>query len=618
MTGVYSEDGAFTAVDYAGGFTRISGSGAQFAYDVLPSGKVALTGRGDTFISADYDADGHLAAFRSGDQTVEFGRDDLGRVSDIRHANGAVNHYSYDDLGNRASIRYGMGGAVDYTHDPSGNLVEVVVTERNGAKKRQVVEIGDMNRVESIAYEGAGTLEIAYDRMGRAMRFEMSGEVISVEYEGPSRIDRIVSETSGLAWSPDKEEITRPVADSRLEVLHEDAPGVSHPDYGIVRFDEITFAMFGGDPMELGVPGLREARLLFAVAEPLFAGDDYGAMMHFEKPSNPVFQPLEYRSTNCCIVPIVLPQFDLDPCSIKDNWILPPYCYCQPAPPPPPPSLHIHTAPTAWYIDRQRNMPTVTLQAALKNVGDTSGLTYKWELKAQFKGDVETVTESTSTNRWTPSWGSRIFGGDVTVSVSVPVKGKTYSATRSGYKIHGLNPTKTQLAPHVASPWFFSQMIRAESSCLHFYPSAGGPVHVSSDNGFGFTQLTNPKPTIKQKWDWLGNLQEGKSRLSKMNTTAQNWWNSQKMQWETYNAEQRKSNMPEAPPPPDRNYGKVTFGYSGSGKRSLKDGIWIQLYNGSPNGNWLVWENTADPDNPYWEYNDTGYVGRVVRSTKCH
>ena len=37
---------------------------------------------------------------------------------------------------------------------------------------------------------------------------------------------------------------------------------------------------------------------MLAVAEPLFSGDMISAMMDFEKPSNPVFQPLEYRSTN--------------------------------------------------------------------------------------------------------------------------------------------------------------------------------------------------------------------------------------------------------------------------------------------------------------------------------
>ena len=622
-------------MDYAGGFTQISGPEVEFAFDMLPSGKIALAGRGGRFISADYDANGALAVFRSGASAVEFGLDSMGRVSRIRRADGEVSRYGYDSLGNRASVDFGEGGAVRYTHDPSGNIVEVVVTEHNGEKKRQVVEIGDMNRVESIAYEGAGTLDIGYDRMGRAVRFEMGGEAVVVEYEGPGRIGRIVSETSGAVWAPEEEESARQVQDARLEVIHGDSTGASHPDYGIVGFDEVTFGLFVDDPMERGVPGLREARQLFAVAEPLLFSDGNSAMTDFQKPSNPVFQPLEYRSTNCCIPSAVALCFkDGDYGNLWPWWqgshptengsVL---CFCWPYFPPQP-RLHLLAPPSPWYIDKETNMPTITLFATWLNVqGNAPPATYEWVLKAEFKGDVETVTESTSADRWILDWGDRKFGGDVTVTVSAEIDGEKYSDSRSGYKIHGLNPDKSQLAGHVASPWFFSQMIREESSCLHFLPSGGGEVHVSSDNGFGFAQLTNPRPTAKQKWDWQANLEEAESRLDGMETEAEDWWDKQKKQWETYNAKRKMKNLPEEPHPPDRTYGDVTFGYSGSGKKLLKDGIWIKMYRGA-NPHWLVWENHGEDDGvaPTWEYNDKdpsyhkmeGYVSRVVKSTPCH
>ena len=109
----------------------------------------------------------------------------MGRVSAIEHANGEVNEYQYDALGNRSSIDFGSGGAVRYTHDPAGNIVEVVVTERDGEQKRQFVQIGDMNRVENITYEGMSALDIAYDAMGRAVRFDTGRDIIEVEYAGP-------------------------------------------------------------------------------------------------------------------------------------------------------------------------------------------------------------------------------------------------------------------------------------------------------------------------------------------------------------------------------------------------------------------------------------------------
>ena len=305
ITGVYSETGALTVVDYAGGLARISGPAGEFAFDVLPSGRIGEVRTDQLSVSADYDAADNVTAFRSGPNTVEFGRDQLGRVSQVRYANGKVSQYRYDDLGNRAHVNFGSRGAVEYMHDPSGNIVTVNVTQRNGEENRQTVQIGDMNRVEEITYEGAGTLDIGYDHMGRAVSFDMEGEVIAVEYEGPDRINKIVSKRNGSAWSPgdddEAEEDTHEVMDARLEILHRDSTGASHQYYGIVRFDELTFELVENDPMEMAVSGLREARAILAVTEPLFSGDMISAMMDFEKPSNPVFQPLEYRSTNCCI-----------------------------------------------------------------------------------------------------------------------------------------------------------------------------------------------------------------------------------------------------------------------------------------------------------------------------
>ena len=197
IVSVSSQDGSFTTIDYAGGGTRINGSQPPFAFEISSSGEVAQVEQGDTLIRAEYDAEGNLAAFHSGARRVEFNHDFMGRVTAIQYANGELNQYQYDQLGNRSSIDFGMGGAVRYTHDPAGNIVQVVVTERDGAQKRQSVQIGDMNRVENITYEGLGALDITYDRMGRAIRFDTGGDVISVEYEGPDRIARIVSRATG-------------------------------------------------------------------------------------------------------------------------------------------------------------------------------------------------------------------------------------------------------------------------------------------------------------------------------------------------------------------------------------------------------------------------------------
>ena len=335
IVSVNSRDGALTTVDYSGGNTKINGPAEQFGFEVLSSGKIAQVEQDDTFIRADYDDEGNLAAFHSGASTVQFNHDFMGRVSEIQYANGEVNQYQYDALGNRSSIDFGLGGAVRYTHDAAGNIVEVVVTEPDSADKRQVVQIGDMNRVENITYEGMGALDIAYDEMGRAVTFDTGRDVISVEYAGPDRIGRIVAGATGATWSPnnagESEQHALGTVDARLEVLQNDSTGTSHPDYGIVAFDDMSFAVDAQDPMGTGIPGLREARQVLAVAKPLFSSIGHGAMMDFEKPSNAVFQPLEYRSTNCCVCIYIYPRS-----APRNEGVGRLFCICLPDPSPPP------------------------------------------------------------------------------------------------------------------------------------------------------------------------------------------------------------------------------------------------------------------------------------------
>ena len=651
ITGVLAETGALTAVDYAGGSTRISGSEGEFAFDILPSGRIGEVWTDHLSVSADYDPANNLAAFRSGQGTVQFGRDEMGRVSDVRYADGKMNEYQYDELGNRNSVVFGLGGAVQYKHDPSGNIAEVVVTNPNGTQQKQVVEIGDMNRVESIHYEKAGRLDISYDRMGRAVQFKMDLETISVEYEGPSRIHRIKSMRTGTEWSPDdsrrQEQRTHPVQDARQGLFHRDFAGYPHANYGIVQFDEFGIAMFAGDPLETEIAGLRKARQLLAIAEPLLVNESRTDMLEFEKPSNPVFQPLEYRSTNCCVPIPTHPSSPTIPRAptpgggvpkppggggtpLESWWCVPSYFD-----PTPQPGISFRTGPTAWYIDEHSSMPTITLSAKLSAV-DTPiavGLTYSWELEAdygRFGGSVSGTTESLS---WTPSWGGQLFGGDVTIKVSTVVEGKKIEAERSGgYWILGENPTATQLGAEMGDPWFFAKLVRKESSCLQFndYSHRQAGLPRTDGGGYGLTQITF-RPNRDIVWDWLLNINEGITRLEEFERAAKGFWGSQERQWRRYNLDRRIRSMTEAGPPQDFPYSGVTFGYEGAGKKPLWQADWIQRYNGlgSAGRAFVVWENReweawagmdprpANEPRAYWNYNDTGYVGRVTAASPC-
>ena len=524
IASVHSQDGAFTMVNYAGGITTINGPEAQFAFEVSSSGQIAQVEQDDTFIRADYDAEGHLAALRSGTRTVEFNHDFMGRVLDIQYANGEVNQYSYDALGNRSSIDFGSGGAVRYSHDPAGNIVEVVVTERDGEEKRQFVQIGDMNRVENIAYEGMGALDIAYDEIGRAISFDVGADVISVEYAGPDRIGRIVSRATGATWSPNDDGASnqdpQSVMDARLEVLQNDSPGTTHPDYGIVAFDDISFAVDARDPLGLGVPGLSEARQVIAVAEPLFSSNEHGAVMDFEKPSNAVFQPLEYRSTNCCICIIIFPQSVPRNHDETEGGVV---CICAPDPSPPP-SISIVTPSRTWYIDNDMNMPNIQFVAHLANIDDGSNATFWWALEMIFdKRNAKTYTHTrygaTTIPRWSPAWVGLLAGANkMTVSVTAFVGNSTLTATRSGYQIHGENPTKNQIFG-LASQAEYKAICWQESWHKQYGESYRDTPYVGVElplfgapDGWGLMH-EDPLPSERHLWDWRENLSDGIDHL---------------------------------------------------------------------------------------------------------
>ena len=533
IVSVYSQDGANTTVDYAGGVTRINGPQAPIAFEVLPSGKMAQVEQDGTVIRVDYDAEGHLAALHGGASTVQFNHDFMGRVSDIEYAGGEVNRYSYDALGNRSSIDFSSGGAVRYTHDPAGNIVEVAVTEPDGEEKRQFVEIGDMNRVENITYEGMGALDITYDGMGRAVSFNTGRDVISVEYAGPDRIGRITSQATGATWSPNEDGAGQRKAqdamDARREILQNDFAGTTHPDYGIVAFDGISFAVDARAPMELGVPGLSEARRVFAVAEPLLSGNEHGAMMGFEKPSNAVFQPLEYRSTNCCICIIIYPRSV--PRNDDDDDDVEVVCICLPTPSSPLPFISIVTPPPSdeWYIDNKSKlkMPDIEFVAQLNNIDHGTAATFLWKLEMVFderraKKYTHIKRGVTTSPTWSPYWGSLLAGANkMTVSVTAFVGGSTLAASRSGYEIHGENPTQEQIFTHAdlleekAMCWY-------ESSFRQFnaakYTGIGLP-RLGAPDGWGLMQR-DPLPSEAHLWNWDTNMREGTAYLGKVRGNA--------------------------------------------------------------------------------------------------
>ena len=396
--------------------------------------------------------------------------------------------------------------------------------ESSGEEKRQTVRIGGMNRVEGIDYEGLGALDIGYDAMGRAVRFDTGGDVIEVEYAGPDRIARIVSQATGAVWSPVEGGERRPqAADTRREVLQKDRAAPSHPGYGVAAFDGASFAVSVRDPLELGIPGLPEARRLLDVAEPLLSGGGRGAMTEFEKPSNAVFQPLEYRSTNCCIC-ITIVEADLAVAGAADDALrgVRVVCYCLPPSVQSPPFVTLLTRGRIWHIDRKPSMPRIWFEARLHNVENALYPFYLWKLEMEFDGRKKkktykhVVTEVTIVPRWSPGWNGLLAGANkMTVTVAVAVDESVLTASKSGYQIHGQNPTQAQIF-EIATKLQYKAVSWQESTHRQFnarrHTGIGLPL-LGPPDGWGLMQLELGNPNEgwgeDELWNWRENLREG-------------------------------------------------------------------------------------------------------------
>lgn len=368
LTGTASSDGTSTAVHYGDGTVHVSTQDELIEINLAANGRVLHVETDDLRVAADYDAGGSLVALHHGTRSVRFTRDTLGRIIDTTHANGEVNRYFYDELGNRTLVEYGQGGSVSYRHDAAGNITRVEVIELDGTTRRQTVEIGDMNQVQKLVYDNAGTVNISYDRMGQPFRFDALEDVVLAEYTPLGALSRLVSQSTGDIWQPETTQRARESQhiDPRRAVLSRDMIGYSHPDYGVIGFNERTFMPLVGDPVDSEVTGLAEARQLLAVGAQLFGLDDLTSMLNFEKPSNPAFQPEEYRSTNCCIgctagtcLGSCVPGNSNVALSARAAYKTNKFCYCSPISLPDPCTPPIFLPPLLSFPPRVTNVTLV-------------------------------------------------------------------------------------------------------------------------------------------------------------------------------------------------------------------------------------------------------------------
>ena len=126
------------------------------------------------------------------------------------------------------------------------------------------------------------------------------------------------------------------------------------------------------------------------------------------------------------------------------------------------------------------------------------------------------VTEVTIVPRWSPGWNGLLAGANkMTVTVAVAVDESVLTASKSGYQIHGQNPTQAQIF-EIATKLQYKAVSWQESTHRQFnarrHTGIGLPL-LGPPDGWGLMQLELGNPNEgwgeDELWNWRENLREG-------------------------------------------------------------------------------------------------------------
>lgn len=204
-----------------------------------------------------------------------------------------------------------------------------------------------------------------------------------------------------------------------------------------------------------------------------------------------------------------------------------------------PTGASIDTEPSVFHIDRNLIMPAMQFSAtASPSSLPYAEITYHWYLEITYaehgRNYVHRVPQSGTidiigNSSWTPDWAGLLAGGNnVTVYVSVSANGGTSPTTsKTGFQIHGENPTQAQLFTY-ANFVEAQAVMWQESTHRQFnaarYTGTGLPLRGPPD-GWGLMQR-DPLQSEAQLWNWQTALQDGIAYLNLVRSNAQSYLNT--------------------------------------------------------------------------------------------
>lgn len=209
--------------------------------------------------------------------------------------------------------------------------------------------------------------------------------------------------------------------------------------------------------------------------------------------------------------------------------------------------------------------------------------------------------------------GGTIRGGTATVRYTYNNRPElTFS-----FQIRGTNASEADARARLgASPWFLTRIARQESGIRQF-DSGGAPVF-GSPNGWGLMQL-DPPPGSSEIWSWWANVDAGKAVVNQKNAELTPTWNTRVSEWNSWN--QAHPNQ-QVPAPSPRQEANCEFSWVGGGSgteatKSFRDACWIKRYNGASGGDYLIWDDFTDPNNPTWAFRPINHLGENYVNLVC-
>lgn len=255
---------------------------------------------------------------------VELSYDGIGRVASISSQSFPNASYTYDERGLRESSGYGRAFSSQLSYDEVGNLIRHSISNSEGKTSTQKYTLDANNRVKRINSEdGDSNIEVTlnYDEVGRLRTAYTNGRSMSVQYDILDRAELVQLDGEPVVARSYRHDEPDLIVSGDSRTTLATTTGHVSPVFGSV--DSILYTR--PSPTIFGLIGYNGELKSFEVHEdamvpdivflssvqsrqiPLDGSQIKGGPFQFDKPSNALFLPAEFRSVNCevCVALII-------------------------------------------------------------------------------------------------------------------------------------------------------------------------------------------------------------------------------------------------------------------------------------------------------------------------